>query len=224
MADQEFTTDELATEEWRDVVGYEGIYSVSNLGRVRRDAPSRNSRVGRPMNLAYTKRYVLITLSKNTIQKSHSVHALVAAAFIGPRPDNQEVNHKDTNKHNNRSSNLEYQTRLGNAQHAAANGLYLTGESHPHYRQPDAWPKGNEHWTRKHPDRVIRGDRHPAHQHPETKRGELNGRATVTEDQVRAIRQRFLAGVSISELARSTNKSWAVVSNIVKRKTWAHVT
>jgi hypothetical protein len=57
-----------------------------------------------------------------------SVHDLVAAAFVGPKPPGYEVNHKDTNKHNNDYLNLEYTTRLENAQHAQRNGRYHRGE------------------------------------------------------------------------------------------------
>lgn len=105
MAIQEFTVEELATEEWRDVVGYEGIYSVSNLGRVKRVQGTRRERILRPDQSAA---YYRVDLSKNNRHRKESIHTLVAQSFIGARPTGNEVNHKDANKRNNRLSNLEY--------------------------------------------------------------------------------------------------------------------
>ena len=59
------------------------------------------------------------------------IHRLVADAFFGPCPDGHEVNHKDGVKTNNNVDNLEYVTRLENAQHAKERGLYLSGERVP---------------------------------------------------------------------------------------------
>lgn len=130
MVDPEYTQEELSTEEWRPVVGYEGWYSVSNLGRVRRERPASCTRAGRllkpqrnqgPRSERARHAYYFVRLYRGDgVQRPAYVAALVAAAFIGPRPDGYEVNHKDENKLNNRATNLEYLTKLQNARHSAA--------------------------------------------------------------------------------------------------------
>lgn len=90
-------------EEWRDVVGYEGLYEVSDWGRVR-----RNGKILRPAKIK--NGYLLVSLYKNGIVRRVYIHRLVASAFI-PNPQNlPEVNHRDENKTNNAVSNLEWCT------------------------------------------------------------------------------------------------------------------
>lgn len=95
-------------EEWRDVVGYEGLYEVSNQGMIRRSFINnvRVNRIVKP-HITYGG-YLRLCLSANGKSKQHSVHRIVAMAFI-PNPDNLPyVNHKDEDKTNNRASNLEW--------------------------------------------------------------------------------------------------------------------
>jgi len=87
-------------EIWRSIKDYEGLYEVSNWGRVRN---SRTGRVLRP-GLAGNGYYTVNICRRN----SKCIHRLVAEAFI-PNPNNYpEVNHKDENKLNNRVDNLEW--------------------------------------------------------------------------------------------------------------------
>jgi len=110
-------------EEWRDVVEYEGIYEVSNLGRVRRVKSGCGTRIGRIAKGSASRGYMQVNLSKNMIQRRHSIHRLVATAFLGQCPDGKEVNHKDGIKKHNAVLNLEYVTRSENIVHAFRNGL-----------------------------------------------------------------------------------------------------
>lgn len=112
------------TEIWKSVAEFEGIYSVSSLGRVRRDKGGKGARAGIILRPAINpKGYRMVTLHNNGFKRSRSVHTLVAGAFLGPRPVGLEVNHKDGDKLNNASSNLEYVSGKANVRHAWENNL-----------------------------------------------------------------------------------------------------
>ena len=99
-------------EIWKDINGYEGLYQVSNLGRVKRITTGR---VLKPLN--HANGYLMVKLSKNSIVYTKTVHRLVAEAFI-PNPEHKsEINHIDENKTNNNVSNLEWMTRKENINH-----------------------------------------------------------------------------------------------------------
>lgn len=116
-------------EEWRPVVGYEGFYEVSNIGRVRRVPGSVNTRTKPFLKLTPDKAgYPLFTICTNGIKRSGKVHRVVAAAFIGKCPEGWAVNHKDGVKHNNVVDNLEYMTISDNVKHAFAAGFNQRGE------------------------------------------------------------------------------------------------
>lgn len=117
-------------ETWKDIVGYEEYYQVSNLGRVRskdRLVKSKNNSTrtvkGKIKKPSSTDRYYVMLLSKNGVEKGFLVHRLVATHFI-ENPDNKpEVNHKDGNRQNNAHINLVWSTSSENQIHAYENGL-----------------------------------------------------------------------------------------------------
>jgi hypothetical protein len=119
-------------EEWRPVVGFEGWYEASNHGRVKRIRPYSGHNANRPLRnggmLSPTLAehgYLVVNLytgSNASVQQKY-VHDLVADAFIGPKPEGLTVNHKDTNKGNNRPGNLEHISRGDNVRHANMMGL-----------------------------------------------------------------------------------------------------
>lgn len=101
----------MTTEEWRDVIGYEGIYKVSNFGRVKNHRRIKSQQ-------ANNKGYMIVHLSKNAKLRWCLVHRLVAQAFID-NPDNKAtVNHKDGNRANNNVNNLEWASYSENNLHS----------------------------------------------------------------------------------------------------------
>ena len=103
----------MKMEEWRDVVGYEGLYKVSNLGNIY------SFYVNRILSKHLMPNgYITIRLCNNSQHKRVQLGRIVAIAFI-PNPDNlSEVNHKDCNPRNNESENLEWCTHAYNINYA----------------------------------------------------------------------------------------------------------
>lgn len=106
------------TEQWRDVPDYEGLYQVSDQGRVLKCQTGRIFKAEPKVS-----RYPLVQLEKDGVRKGHRVHRLVARAFLGECPQNMVVNHIDGNRQNNRVDNLEYCTQVENSHHASFIGL-----------------------------------------------------------------------------------------------------
>jgi hypothetical protein len=126
-------------EEWRDILGWEGHYQVSSLGRVRRVKTHKKSAQGGVTKLEYgrinkqqlmRKGYLRVRVSIDGVLHSAAVHRLVAAAFIGDCPLGYQVNHKNGIKTDNRFENLEYVTQTENVRHSIEMGLrsHLIGE------------------------------------------------------------------------------------------------
>lgn len=116
---------EVSIEVWRPIADYEGLYEVSNLGRVRsvdRHVPQANGTKfvrGRTLRPAMNNNgYLQVLLCKNGLVKHLLVHRLVAAAFCEQPEGCDIVNHKDNNPGNCEASNLEYTTHKGNTLHA----------------------------------------------------------------------------------------------------------
>ena len=115
-------------EIWKDVIGYETLYKISNLGRIYSLTKQSLKSTRKKSN-----GYIICDLCKNGKVNTKHIHRLVAEAFI-PNPNNYlEVNHKDGNKTNNCVNNLEWCSKKQNMEHAVKTGLIKTGVNHPLY-------------------------------------------------------------------------------------------
>lgn len=127
-------------EHWLPVVGYEGWYEVSSLGRVR--SVTRRIAVQTPQGLKLKtyrsrvlsqtpdsrRKYLMVHLCRSGENTTRLVHQLVAEAFIGPRPDEHEVRHGPNGNRDNRASQLSYGTKKENAADCVRDHATIRGE------------------------------------------------------------------------------------------------
>lgn len=131
---------DVEPEIWLPIVSYEH-YEVSCLGRVRCNINipvnfyARAIYPGKLLKPEFNKGYHRVHLYKNKKSRGFLVHCLVANAFIGAKPSSEyEVNHKNCDKLDNRSSNLEWVTRQENIDHAILNGKRFDNRGSRHWR------------------------------------------------------------------------------------------
>ena len=125
-------------ERWKDINGYEGLYQVSDKGRVRSLSHITKNNVnggqrmttGRILNPYKTRNgYLMVILSKNEKRERAYIHRLTAYAFIDNKNNLREINHIDGNKSNNDIENLEWVTHKENQNHAFNN--MMNKKAHP---------------------------------------------------------------------------------------------
>ena len=117
----------MPQEIWKDVIGYEGYYQISNLGRIKSvNRITTHNRVRKECMLKQFLNkfgYYFVSLSKDNKKITQRVHRLVAKTFI-PNPNNYpEINHIDGNKKNNKVENLEWCSCQQNILHSFKLGL-----------------------------------------------------------------------------------------------------
>lgn len=107
----------------KDVVGYEGLYQIDTDGNVWSIGYGKELILKQALQ---NNRYFVVTLCKQKKHKSHTIHRLIAEAFI-PNPENKpQVNHINGDKKDNRIENLEWVTASENIRHAFENGLKIS--------------------------------------------------------------------------------------------------
>ena len=136
-------------EEWRPVVGFEGLYSVSSLGRVRSEARVVIRNDGRKLSLKtrilravkqdhHHGGHLQVNLSRECIGRSIKVHRLVIEAFVGPPGDDMECRHLDGDPTNNRVSNLQWGTHAENMGDTVHHGTSGRGSRSPRTKLTEA--------------------------------------------------------------------------------------
>ena len=133
--------------EWKPLVGYEGVYEVSNKGDVRRISKWNGHGKYIPCknvlhSILKNDGYVYVTLQKNGMKSNHYIHRLVAKAFIENPNKYDFVNHLDYDRANNKVENLEWCTAQQNTSYSAKNMRHArphiktnTGERYITYRE-----------------------------------------------------------------------------------------
>lgn len=132
----------MKEEIWKPIEGYEGLYEISTWGRVKSLARDTITATGTPykrperiMKPSCSRGYYVVTLTHDMVQRTVTVHRLVALAFI-PNPKGYPmINHKDENKKNNYVENLEWCDARYNVNYGTANArrsytstIHLKGE------------------------------------------------------------------------------------------------
>lgn len=110
-------------EIFKDIEGFSGKYQVSNKGRIKSFHISDKGRIMKPEER--NKKYLCIGLRLNMNKKNYVIHRLVANAFIDNPENKSQINHKDGNKLNNHTENLEWCTHSENMKHAFSTGLSI---------------------------------------------------------------------------------------------------
>ena len=125
----------IKNEIWKEIEGYNGVYFISNIGRVKSIDRKvvQYSRGGvKTVHIykgtmlkprANSHGYLYVGLWINGVMKTAYIHRLVVEAFIGPIPTDKEIDHIDCNKRNNSVENLEIVSRIENQKRAYKNGL-----------------------------------------------------------------------------------------------------
>lgn len=186
----------LMNEEFRDVINYEGLYQVSNYGRIK--SLNYTCRNGNQKylphiikNIKQKDGYCFNALYKNGIKSQFRTHRLVATAFLLNDKKMPQVNHIDCNRSNNKLDNLEWCTASYNSQYA-----YKMGNR----KMPEKLKKMIKNFN-----------------------GEKNPNSKLKKEEVIDIREKISKGISIKEIAKQYNLNPDYLYLIKNRKIWKSI-
>jgi hypothetical protein len=224
---------------WRSVVGYEGVYSVSDLGRVRREIDRYGKKSGRVLknNVHPDTGYHRVILFRRGVRDEQFTHALVARAFLGPCPEGSEVNHKNTKRADPRLENLEYLTHLENVRHSVEFGNHVSGSDHAHAKLTEADVQlirslrpGVTEANLGVMFKVSRGTIHDAvsgktwhHVSGVCARREVKTCAKLTREAVIKIRELAADGTTCPQIGRRFEVNSKTILAILQHRTWRWV-
>ena len=121
-------------QQWKPVPGYEGLYDISDQGRIRswhKGGPNRDALRKTPKILSSSRgRYIQVNLRKDGTANILCVHRLVLEVFVGPAPPGMECCHNNGVKHDNRVENLRWDTRSANMLDAVEHDGHNCGEKY----------------------------------------------------------------------------------------------
>ena len=236
-------------EEWKDIPGYDGIYQVSNFGKVLSKERVINGRLIEERLLSQMQAkygHCFVNLYKGSGKhraKRFFVHRLVMLAFVGDLPVGMEVAHNDGNPRNNYVGNLRYDTRAGNAADTIIHGTSTRGERNPMSKLTESdileirRRRSNGDSVKAIAEDMGISNRCVSNicigkswswaggvvEYFGRARGERQGGSKLKELQVVEIKKRLLAGDGVCNIARDFGISYPVISNIKSGKTWGHV-
>jgi hypothetical protein len=233
-------------ELWKDIIGYEGIYQISNYGNILSFQRYKKGKILKPKQ--DKDGYFQIGLRQNGQRKFFRVHRLVANAFIENPEGLTEINHKDCIPHNNHVDNLEWCTVSYNNKYRFSHGMAnFKGENGSNATLTNSqaseirllWNTGNYKikdliilfsTTKGVIDGIINNYTYVDESYIKKYEGRLNCRgenaksAKLTEEDVRNIRRLFLNGeMNKKQLARKYNVAPITIYNIILKKKWKHV-
>lgn len=233
----------ILREEWRPVQGFEK-YEVSNYGRVG-SWRSGYWRILKPNG--GPDRYFNVKLRRDNRTFTFEIHRLVLETFVGPRPKGMECRHLDGNKHNNCATNLQWGTRLENADDQRRHGTRPIGERVGGAKLTEndvreirrRWADGERQGvlaadfriSRAYVSTLCSGD---VWRHIETSfcardeaskrlRGSEHGMAKLTTEQAKRVRASISDGTPVSSLAAKFGVTESAIRRIKTGKSWAHL-
>jgi hypothetical protein len=184
-------------EIWKDIKGHEGLYQVSNLGRVkslkrevfhRKGNLNIKERILKPHKSGLKNNIYYDVFLSNQVIKQIKIHRLVAETFLGNPDKKEQINHVDGNKLNNNVDNLEWVTAKENTVHAWENGLCSN---------------------------IVNGSK--------LRRGEKSFTSKLTNDIVRNIRENKF-GLTVKEFSALLDVSTSLIYKIKDYSIWKHIT
>ena len=122
----------MGEEIWKDIKGFEGLYRVSNLGRVK-SFYGLKEKILKPQ---IVRGYYRVVLYKQSIKKNYSVHRLVWSTFNGQMPENMQVNHINEIKTDNRLENLNLMTAKENCNWGTRNERFAKKQTNGKKSKP----------------------------------------------------------------------------------------
>jgi len=229
-------------EIWKPIPGWETYYSVSNLGRIKRDAGSprcTTDRIIKPLLSSY--KYLVFSPSKKGVKQIPvCIHRVVLEAFVGFAPSSKhQGNHINGIKTDNRLENLEWVTRSQNIKHAYDNGLHkryvgskassaklnenqvfqiLEKIAAREYRKTIA---KEFNISTKMIDEIVAGNHWSHVPRPDMSKKRI-GRHVLTADNVREIRG-LLGTMSCREIGKKYGVTGATIQHIKSGFTWSNV-